>query len=174
MIAGIGTDLTRVERVKKSLERPGFLKRVYGPREQALLKDTPRCAERAAANFAAKEAFGKALGSGLMHEFSPCEAEALRDGRGAPYFAFSGRAAALMQARGLQAHLSLTHEGDYAAAFVVLEYVGGAAGASVQAMPEQAENGAAQRRPRRGGRNGAEDADGVEAAQNASPFGGDD
>ena len=125
MIAGIGTDMTRIERVKKSLERPGFFERVYGPKERALLEGSPRRAERAAANFAAKEAFGKALGTGLMHEFSPCEAEALRDGRGAPYFAFSGRAAALMKARGLKAHLSLTHEGDYAAAFVVLEYADG-------------------------------------------------
>ena len=49
------------------------------------------------------------------------EAEALRDENGAPYFSFSGRAAALMQARGLTAHLSLTHEGGTAAAFVVLE-----------------------------------------------------
>lgn len=127
MIAGIGTDLTRIGRIKKSLARPGFLERVYGPGERALLESTPRRAERAAANFAAKEAFGKALGTGLMHEFSPCEAEVLRDGRGAPYFAFSGRAAALMQARGLKAHLSLTHEGDYAAAFVVLEYADGGA-----------------------------------------------
>ncbi len=122
MIAGIGTDLTRIGRIQKSLEKPGFLERVFGPQERALLRAAPRRAERAAANFAAKEAFGKALGTGLMREFSPCEAEALRDGRGAPYFAFSGRAAALMRARGLRAHLSLTHEGEYAAAFVVLEY----------------------------------------------------
>lgn len=72
-------------------------------------------------NFAAKEAFGKALGTGLLREFALCEAEALRDENGAPYFSFSGRAAALMQARGLTAHLSLTHEGGTAAAFVVLE-----------------------------------------------------
>ena len=79
MIAGIGTDLTRIGRNQKSLENPGFLERVFGPQERALLRAAPRRAERAAANFAAKEAFGKALGSGLMREFSPCEAEALRD-----------------------------------------------------------------------------------------------
>ncbi|MBD5092701.1 MAG: holo-ACP synthase [Subdoligranulum sp.] len=125
MIVGIGVDMTRIERVEKSLARPGFLERVYGPGERALLEHMPRRAERAAANFAAKEAFGKALGTGLFRDFAPCEAEALRDERGAPYFAFSGRAAALMQSRGLQAHLSLTHEGGYAAAFVVLECVDG-------------------------------------------------
>ena len=72
--------------------------------------------QTAAANFAAKEAFGKALGTGLLREFALCETEALRDENGAPYFSFSGRAAALMTA-----HLSLTHEGGTAAAFVVLE-----------------------------------------------------
>lgn len=123
MIAGVGIDLTQIGRIEKSLARPGFWERVYGARERALLAQSPRRAARAAANFAAKEALGKALGTGLFQEFSPAEAEALRDGRGAPYFAFSGRAAALMQARGLTAHLSLTHEGGYAAAFVVLERV---------------------------------------------------
>lgn len=123
MIVGVGVDLAQIRRIEKSLERPGFWERVFGPRERALLEQSPRRAERAAAGFAAKEAFGKALGTGLFREFSPCEAEALRDERGAPYLAFSGRAAALMAGRGLTAHLSLTHEGGYAAAFVVLERV---------------------------------------------------
>ena len=123
MIVGVGVDLTQIHRVEKSLGRPGFWRRVYGERERALLEQSPRRVERAAAAFAAKEAFGKALGTGLFHEFSPCEAEALRDERGAPYSAFSGRAAALMVRRGLTAHLSLTHEGGFAAAFVVLECV---------------------------------------------------
>ncbi|MFQ9679288.1 MAG: hypothetical protein ACLRZH_03535 [Ruthenibacterium lactatiformans] len=55
-----------------------------------------------------------------MREFALCEAEALRDETARRIF-LSGRAAALMQARGLTAHLSLTHEGGTAAAFVVLE-----------------------------------------------------
>lgn len=123
MIVGVGMDLVRIGRIEKSLARPGFFERVYGASERALLAQSPRRAERAAANFAAKEALGKALGTGLFAEFSPAEAEALRDERGAPYLAFSGRAAALMRARGLTAHLSLTHEGGFAAAFVVLERV---------------------------------------------------
>ncbi|MFR1355866.1 MAG: 4'-phosphopantetheinyl transferase superfamily protein [Ruthenibacterium lactatiformans] len=38
--------------------------------------------------FCRKEAFGKALGTGLLREFALCEAEALRDENGAPYFSF--------------------------------------------------------------------------------------
>lgn len=121
MIAGIGVDMADEARVARSIARPGFLEKVYGPAERALLKCRGMRPDTAAANFAAKEAFGKALGTGLLREFALCEAEALRDENGAPYFAFSGRAAALMRARGLTAHLSLTHEGGLAAAFVVLE-----------------------------------------------------
>ena len=101
MIMGIGVDMVSEARVARSIKRPGFLEKVYGPAERALLEGRGMRPQTAAANFAAKEAFGKA--------------------NGAPYFSFSGRAAALMQARGLTAHLSLTHEGGTAAAFVVLE-----------------------------------------------------
>ena len=77
--------------------------------------------QTAAANFAAKEAFGKALGTGLLREFALCETEALRDENGAPYFSFSGRAAALMQARGRPAQSSPPLDGATPAGFVVLE-----------------------------------------------------
>ena len=99
MIMGIGVDMVSEARVARSIKRPGFLEKVYGPAERALLENRGMRPQTAAANFAAKEAFGKALGTGLLREFALCEAEALRDENGAPYFSFSGRAAALMQAR---------------------------------------------------------------------------
>ena len=118
-IVGIGIDLTAIHRMERCLANPRFLQRVFGPEEQALI--ARRGVQTAAANFAAKEAFGKALGTGILHEFSLAEVQALRSDNGQPYFAFSGRAGALVQARGLRAHLSLTHEEDAAAAFVLLE-----------------------------------------------------
>lgn len=122
MIAGIGTDLCQVERLARSLERPAFLQHVYAPEEQALLAGLAgkRRAETAAANYAAKEAFLKAAGVGLGG-FALPELAVLRRESGAPYFALAGRAAAWAQARGLAAHLSLSHDGGLAAAFVVLE-----------------------------------------------------
>ena len=67
MIAGIGTDLCAVERIDRSLQRPGFAARVFSDAERALLDSLQgkRRAETAAANFAAKEAFLKAAGTGL-------------------------------------------------------------------------------------------------------------
>lgn len=122
MIAGIGADLCQVERLAKSLERPAFVRRVYAPAEQALLQSLAgrRRQETAAANYAAKEAFLKAAGTGLGG-FALTELAVLRRESGAPYFALTGAAAQWAADRGLTVHLSLSHDGGLAAAFVVLE-----------------------------------------------------
>ena len=66
MIVGIGVDCTSVSRLAASIQRPHFVQRVFGQAEQALLQSRGgRAAETAAANFAAKEAFLKAVGTGL-------------------------------------------------------------------------------------------------------------
>ena len=120
-IVGIGVDCASIERVAKCAAREHFARRVFGERELALFARRREPGPAQAASFAAKEAFGKALGTGILQEFSLCEAEALRNEAGAPYLHFSGRAAQLMAERGLTAHLSLTHEAGLAIAFVVLE-----------------------------------------------------
>lgn len=124
MIYGIGTDLCDVGRIEKSIARPAFLQHVYTPAEQELIvaHTGKKQAETAAANFAAKEAFLKACGTGLS-EFSMAEIAALRQPSGAPYLEFTGKAARFMAQNHLQAHLSLTHEAGLAGAFVVLERV---------------------------------------------------
>ena len=68
MIMGIGVDMVSEARVARSIKRPGFLEKVYGPAERALLEGRGMRPQTAAANFAAKEAFGKALGTGLLRE----------------------------------------------------------------------------------------------------------
>ena len=79
MIYGIGTDLCDVGRIEKSIARPVFLQHVYTPAEQELIvaHTGKKQAETAAANFAAKEAFLKACGTGLSG-FSMAEIAALR------------------------------------------------------------------------------------------------
>ena len=75
----------------------------------------------AAADFAAKEAFLKAAGTGLREPFSLCEIEAVRLPGGAPAYRFSGRSAKWVEARRLRAHLSLSHEDGMAMAYCILE-----------------------------------------------------
>lgn len=125
MIAGIGVDCVQVERLEKSMARPGFAKKVFSPKEQALIagRRGRRIAETAAGCWAGKEAFLKAAGRGLGG-FALADIAVLRRENGAPYYALGGQAAAWAKARGLMAHLSLTHEGGQAIAFAVLESAG--------------------------------------------------
>ena len=134
MIYGIGCDLCGVERMEKSLTGPhgaAFARRVFGPAERSALalpltgeepaRGRAHRAASAAADFAAKEAFLKAAGTGLREPFSLCEIEAVRLPSGAPEYRFSGRTAAWVEQHGLRARLSLSHDGGMALAFCVLE-----------------------------------------------------
>ena len=104
MVYGIGCDLCSIARMEKSLLGPHgavFARRVFGPAEQAALglplaeeegtaRRTAHTVASAAADFAAKEAFLKAAGTGLREPFSLCEIEAVRLPGGAPAYHFSG------------------------------------------------------------------------------------
>ena len=117
----IGIDMTTVSRIKRSLERESFARRVFSPRELEMFLNREKPKYRSLrANFAAKEAFRKALGTGVRG-FLLNEVEVLRNDEGMPYFEFSGRAAAIVLAGGYSAQVSLSHEGDSAIAAVLLE-----------------------------------------------------
>lgn len=118
---GIGVDIISIDRIEKSLERESFVKRVYGGAEIALFcgKDKVRT-NSLAANFAAKEAFSKALGTGVRG-FDFNEVQILRNELGAPYFQFSGRAGKIVEEKNLECKVSLSHENGKAIAFVVIE-----------------------------------------------------
>lgn len=122
-IIGTGTDLARIERFRKFLE-PGnkVLERIFSvdERQYALQKKDP--APHFAARFAAKEAFVKALGTGLRDGLSWQQVVVVRDSLGCPSLQLSGRAADMLAERDVIAtHLSYSHDGNYAVATVILE-----------------------------------------------------
>ena len=120
-VYGIGTDIITISRIEKSLSKPHFLTKVYGEREIAAFATGEKLKVNSlAANFAAKEAFGKALGTGVRG-FELYEVEILRDDLGKPYFALSGRAKEIVESKKLVCHISLSNVGDKAIAFVVME-----------------------------------------------------
>ena len=135
MLFGVGCDLCEVARMEKSLfgaHGAAFEARVFGTGERQALAlaecradpSARRCTHRAAsaaADFAAKEAFLKAAGTGLRDPFSLCEIEAVRQENGAPAYRFSGQTAAWVAQHRLRARLSLSHEGGMALAFCTLE-----------------------------------------------------
>ena len=112
-----GIDLIEIERIRHSCENPTFINRVFGEKERAQFSAQSHPATHMAGAFAAKEAFAKALGTGIRG-FSLCEVEVLHDALGAPYFALSGQAKALADAQNLEFALSITHTDTLAAAFV--------------------------------------------------------
>lgn len=135
MIFGIGCDLCAIARMEKSLtgpHGPAFARRVFGPAERAALgleeadalPLSARRAASAAADFAAKEAFLKAAGTGLAGPFALAEIEAVRLASGAPAYRFSGRTADWVARRRLTAHLTLSHDGGMAMAVCLLEMPG--------------------------------------------------
>ena len=114
MIKGIGIDISAPERFLEMGEK--MLSRLFTEHEIAAAP--MRSAEYFASRFAAKEAFSKAMGTGIQG-FSLTEVEIDEDDRGKPFFRLSGRAAAL--AAGLTLHLSISHEREAAVAMVVAE-----------------------------------------------------
>lgn len=125
-IKGIGVDLAKIPRMRKVIERwaDRFLRRVFTDEEIAYCQRRRDPVPHLAARFAAKEAGLKALGTGLRMGVRWKELEVRRERGEAPRLVLSGRTRALARAKGAQrVFLSLTHDGDYALAQVVL--VGG-------------------------------------------------
>lgn len=112
----VGTDLVEIERIRKSMKNPRFCLRVLGDREYAQLAERGFPAESVAASFCAKEAFSKAVGTGLSG-FDFREAQLIRTPSGRPELCLSGRARKLAGSWGFS--VSVTHTREYASAVVV-------------------------------------------------------
>lgn len=122
-LLGIGTDLCEVSRIAKALENERFMTRVYTPDERAYIEGRGvGGAASAAAMFAAKEAVAKALGCGFSGGVFADQIEVTHDDLGAPGVRLSGAAGErLCSLGGARVMLSLSHEGDMALAFAVIE-----------------------------------------------------
>jgi len=124
MIYGVGTDIVNIERVKKILlkNRDGFVKRVLSEHEQALFANKADSVAYFAKRFAAKEAFAKALGTGIGREVSFQDLTVRNNESGKPHFIPSEKLRQYLVEKNIkQAHLSISDESQNAIAFVVLE-----------------------------------------------------
>ena len=119
-----GTDIIEVGRVKKALESSArFAKKVYTDAEIEYCENKKAGRyESYAARFAAKEAFLKAVGAGLLNGAAATDAEIVNDpATGAPAFALHGDAARLFtQNNGVSIAVSLSHTRENALATVVI------------------------------------------------------
>ena len=124
MITGIGVDIVKVGRFKKWIEDPGLAARFFHPDELSVLKkDAASACQSLAVRFAAKEAFGKALGTGLKGLILK-DICVKQNPFGKPTLTLFGTARKRFENSGAKnIHISLSHEDEYAVACVVLEGV---------------------------------------------------
>jgi holo-[acyl-carrier protein] synthase len=115
----VGVDLIEIARIRRALERHGddFRERCFTEAERAYCDSKPNPAQHYAGRFAAKEAVGKALGSGVYFTWREIEIR----GRPKPGVHLSGKTAAFaerVQAGAIE--LSMTHSRELAAAVAVV------------------------------------------------------
>ena len=128
MIVGIGTDICDIRRLRATFARRGerFAEKVLGPHELAvfrarLAKVEARGIAYLATRFSAKEAFSKAIGLGMHMPMTWRACEIVNAPSGKPEIRLNGALAAWFEARNWRAHVTVSDEVDYAAAFVVVE-----------------------------------------------------
>jgi holo-[acyl-carrier protein] synthase len=125
-IFGIGIDAVEISRMESERISNHAVGRLFHPSEvvQAKSLEGRRRAEYLASRFAAKEAFAKALGTGFR-DLVPAEIAVVIDNLGKPSIMLCGKSGERFAEKRLIAHLSISHEGPMAMAFVVLEKCGG-------------------------------------------------
>nr|MDK2850717.1 holo-[acyl-carrier protein] synthase [Candidatus Cloacimonadota bacterium] len=123
MIFGIGVDLIKVERIARLLEsNPRFFEKVFSATEREYCRNKANPAQSFAVRFAAKEAFMKALGTGWGQGISFKEIQVVNDDKGKPDIELSGTTWDYFRGHDLsRIYLSLSHEKDYAVAYVIVE-----------------------------------------------------
>jgi len=128
MIHGIGTDVCDVRRIAGVLERQGerFAAKVLAPSELVTwrgrsARSPSRGLRYLATRFSAKEAFSKAIGLGMRMPMTWRRCEVTNLPSGQPCIVLHGELKIWFEAQGLQAHVTLTDEGDHATSFVVVE-----------------------------------------------------
>lgn len=123
MILGIGCDIVRVARFRRWVANDALIARFFNARETLEGASFDRLCEFYAARFCAKEAFSKALGTGLSG-FSLRDVFVVRGEGGRPVLCVEGEARRALEARfgeGCSSHVSLSHEKEYAMSVVIIE-----------------------------------------------------
>ena len=121
MIIGLGTDIIEIERVRKAVEKKFFRDKVFTELEQKYCESRGKnSAASYAARFAAKEAFFKALGTGIFTSLK--DVEIFNDERGAPKIKLRGKAETFAKEKCVEKiSLSLSHSRDFATAICIIE-----------------------------------------------------
>ena len=124
MIFGIGTDLIKITRIKNINSLEKFALKILSENELDLFNSlsNDKKVSFISKQFAGKEAFSKALGTGISAGIRFKEIEILRDEKGKPIFTAINSLKSFMLNLGItRTHISFTDEREYAMAFAILE-----------------------------------------------------
>ena len=123
-IFGIGTDIIKISRIKRSIKNKVFLSRVFNKKEIIRCKKLRNSSNCYAKRFAAKEAFSKALGTGISSGINLNEIIILNNKNGKPYIKLNNKTKSIIDKKFkkkiYKISLSLSDENDYAVAFVTI------------------------------------------------------
>ena len=123
-IFGIGTDIIKISRIKRSIKNKLFLSRVFNEKEIIRCKKLKNSSNCYAKRFAAKEAFSKALGTGISRGINLNEIIILNNKNGKPYIKLNNKTKSIIDRKFkkkiYKISLSLSDENDYAVAFVTI------------------------------------------------------
>ena len=125
IIYGIGTDIVSVSRIKISLKKKSFLKRIFDNEEVAKCSKLINPNNCYAKRFAAKEAFSKALGTGISNGISFKDISVNNDIKGKPYIVLLGKTKSTVQRtikKKYKIFLTMSDEQKYALAVVAITY----------------------------------------------------
>ena len=124
-IFGIGVDLVKNQRIKKSIKKKRFIEKIFSKKEIFYSQKTSNKVNFFAKRFAAKEAFSKALGTGVRGGISFKKIEILNDKMGKPYYYNSNNIKRIIYNRfklkSYDLFLSISDETDYSVAFTVIQ-----------------------------------------------------
>ena len=124
MIVGIGTDIVSIARIRETYTRQGvaFARQLLSDSELAEFAAVNLPGPWLAKRWAAKEAFGKAAGTGILVPLTLSGISVAHDGLGRPFFELAPAVQAYLHTKGvIQTHLSISDEREHAIAFVVFE-----------------------------------------------------
>ena len=126
-ILGIGVDIIDNKRIKKAIESNNFKSRIYSINELKLSEKTKNKVAFFSKRFAAKEAFSKALGTGLTSNLNFKDIEIINDKKGMPKYVENKKIKKIVKKKykikKFNSFLSISDEQDYSTAFAIIQSI---------------------------------------------------
>mgnify|MGYP001426219697 FL=1 len=124
-ILGIGVDIVENKRIKKFIKNEKFKKRIYSSKELKLSTLSVNKTSFFSKRFAAKEAFAKAMGTGIRNNLNFNDIEIINDKLGKPYYAKNKNITKMIKknfnVKNFNCFLSISDEKDYSTAFTIIQ-----------------------------------------------------